>query len=198
MARLIQCFVYSLFLAGSTRTQLCIVVSVSSCCVVFNKGSDTRVWWITLPQFGIWLYWSLSHMDIQCTHWFVPILIIFIAMNVISQKFTRFYVLDGIFGNTTSTLKVPLLPVGLLLRLLNQAMRCLLPEVHRYAFLFRTWSTLLLYLRTKHWNCWISLLWHFPIQDSVYSLHSSEDQVLNFLCLGSTCCRRSFFIWDQV
>ena len=50
-------------------------------------------------------------------------------MNVISQKFTRFYGLDGIFGNTTSTLKVPLLPVGLLLKLLSEAMRCLLSIV---------------------------------------------------------------------
>ena len=78
------------------------------------------------------LNWSLSHVDIQCTHWFVPIQIIFIAFNKDLQNLIglqRFYEFDGIFGHTTSTLKVPLLPVGLLLKLLSEAMRCLLSIV---------------------------------------------------------------------
>ena len=87
------------------------------------------------------------------------------------DRFTRFYGFDGIFGNTTSTLKVPLIPVGLLLKLMSKAMRCLLLLMKgEYAFLFRTRST----------------------------LFSLEDQVLKFLCFGSICSWKSFFIWVQV
>ena len=39
------------------------------------------------------------------------------------DRFTRFFGVDGIFSNTASTLKVPLLPVGMLLRPLSQATR---------------------------------------------------------------------------
>ena len=70
--------------------------------------------------------------------------IIFIAFIKVSQNLIglqRFYEFDGVSGNTTSTLKVPLLPVGLLLELLNKAMRYLSLGVGTHALLFRAQST---------------------------------------------------------
>ena len=39
-------------------------------------------------------------------------------------RFTGIFGFDGSFGFTTSTLKIPLLLVGLLLRLLSEVVRC--------------------------------------------------------------------------
>ena len=45
-----------------------------------------------------------------------------------NSRFTEINEFGGIFGVTTSTLIIQLFPVGLLLRLLSEAVRCLLYE----------------------------------------------------------------------
>ena len=59
-----------------------------------------------------------------------------------NDRFTGIYGSSGRFGITTSTLKIPLLRMGLLLRMLSKAVRCLLLVMGMQAFLFRAWSTL--------------------------------------------------------
>ena len=77
---LIQHLSFSSLGVTSTGMKLGILVSVSSHCVETQGCGENP------PQFGIWLYWSLSHTDIQCTHCFVTMLIIFILMNICFHK----------------------------------------------------------------------------------------------------------------
>ena len=67
-----------------------------------------------------------------------------------TDRFTGIYDFSGSLGVMTSTLKIPLLPVGLLLRLLSEAVGCLLLVMGMCVLSYSGLSLLSSFLRTKH------------------------------------------------